>query len=268
MYKKSHNHNDRIMIDYYSNFSKIRDWNTNVKLSLAVFSLLFCIGFDSIIVSITTLILTFSFVVLISGLDIKSYINVMKIPIGFLILSIAPILLNIGFTQAGIIIVKIGQIYITTSESQIWIAINLFFKALGAVSCMQMLILTTPMHRIIISLNKFKIPKLIVDIMYFMYRFIFIFFSTYTQMKHSAKSRNGYKDFFTSCKTFGNIMSNLFVSSLQKLELYNRSMDSRCYTGRLNFYETEIKTDFLQIIVTVMILMLIFLSGIISLLLK
>lgn len=107
-----------------------------------------------------------------------------------------------------------------------------------------MLILTTPMHRIIVSLNKFKIPKLIVDIMYFMYRFVFIFFSTYTQMKYSAKSRNGYNGFFTSCKTFGNIMSSLFVSSLQKLELYNRSMDSRCYTGRLNFYETEIKADF------------------------
>ena len=46
-------------------------------------------------------------------------------------------------------------------------------------------------------------------------------------MKNSAKARQGYCDFKTSCYTFGSIASNMFIISLKKANAYYDAMEAR-----------------------------------------
>ena len=80
-------------------------------------------------------------------------------------------------------------------------------------------------------------PKLIIELMNMIYRYIFIMLETYSRLKNSAESRLGYCDFRTSCYSFGQIASNLFVITLKKGNAYYNALEARCYDGELNFLE-------------------------------
>lgn len=65
---------------------------------------------------------------------------------------------------------------------------NLVLKALGAVSALYMMTLTTPLSEIIAVLRKAHVPKLIIELMNMIYRYIFIMIDTHSRMKNSAES--------------------------------------------------------------------------------
>jgi len=100
-------------------------------------------------------------------------------------------------------------------------------------------------------LRKAHVPKLIVELMNLIYRYIFILLDVYTKMRNSAESRLGYGDFKTSCYTFGSIASNMLVVSLQKANTYYDAMEARCYDGDLIFLEQDKKVEAIQIVVAV-----------------
>ena len=102
-----------------------------------------------------------------------------------------------------------------------------------------MMTLTTPLTELVSVLRKIHMPKLIVELMNMIYRYIFIMLETYTKLKNSAESRLGYCDFRTSCYSFGNIASNLFIVSLKKANAYYNALEARCYDGELRFLEDE-----------------------------
>jgi len=111
-------------------------------------------------------------------------------------------------------------------------------------------------------LRKAHVPKLIVELMNLIYRYIFILLDVYTKMKNSAESRQGYCDFKTSCYTFGSIASNMLVISLKKANSYYDAMEARCYDGNLIFLEEDKKVETIQIVAaTVFIIFLVFLWG-------
>jgi cobalt/nickel transport system permease protein len=111
-----------------------------------------------------------------------------------------------------------------------------------------MLTLSTPSFEIIYVLRKACVPKIIIELMSLIYRYIFILMDVATKMKNSAKSRQGYCDFKTSCYTFGNIASNMLIISLKKANAYYDAMEARCYDGELVFLEEEKNIDRVQVI--------------------
>ena len=100
-----------------------------------------------------------------------------------------------------------------------------------------MMTLTTPLTELVSVLRKAHVPKLLVELMNMIYRYIFIMLETYTRLRNSAESRLGYCDFKTSCYSFGQIASNLFVVTLKKGNAYYNALEARCYDGELNFLE-------------------------------
>jgi cobalt/nickel transport system permease protein len=110
--------------------------------------------------------------------------------------------------------------------------------------------LSTPISEIIYVLRKAYVPKIIVALMSLIYRYIFILMDVSAKMKNSAKSRQGYCDFKTSCYTFGSIASNMLIIPLRKANAYYDAMESRCYDGELLFLEEDKKIEKIQIVFT------------------
>jgi energy-coupling factor transporter transmembrane protein EcfT len=80
-------------------------------------------------------------------------------------------------------------------------------KAMCSITCLYMISLSTPVHEIIGVLYKCKIPKIMIELMYFVYRFIFILLESYHNMKTAADTRLGYINLKRSYDSF-------FVSAL------------------------------------------------------
>lgn len=242
-----HKHEGIYSIDYYAYLSKIRNWNPTFKVIISMLALLFCIIADNLYVSLFLIITMGYLIVGKGGLPFREYISCMTIPIAFLIMGSIAIALGISVNPVGEYRINCHWFYIYTSQAAIVKTVNLMAKAMGAVSAMYMMTLSTPTGEIISVFRKMHVPKLIVELMNMTYRFIFIIMEVQCNMKNSARSRLGYVDLKTSFYSFGSTASNLLVVSLKKANAYYDAMESRCYNGQLLFLEEEKKVESKQI---------------------
>lgn len=243
-----HKHGEGFSIDFYAYTSKIRHWNPTFKVSLSVLTLILCIALDNPYVSVM-IIIAMAYVTIVKGeLPIHGYLPILAIQIGFILLGTFTIAIDFSKQPMGQYNMYLGFCYMFTSQAKIKEMVFLILKVFAAISALQMMTLSTPSSEIIYVLRKAHVPKLIVELMNIIYRYIFILMDVYTKMKNSAQSRQGYCDFKTSCYTFGSIASNMLVVSLKKANSYYDAMESRCYDGELIFLEEEKKVETIHIV--------------------
>lgn len=236
-----HKHGGSILsVDYYAYASHMRSWNATFKIIFSMLCLLLCLILNNIYVSIAVILIMGYMTVVIGGLELDHYISMLLIPIVFLLFGSAAIAVGFSWNPIGQYNLNVfGWFYIYCSQASLWKASGLIFKALGAVSALYMMTLTTPLSELIVVLRKAHIPKVIIELMNMIYRYIFIMLDTHSRMKNSAEARLGYVDFKTSCYSFGQVASNLLIVSLKRGTDYYNALESRCYNGDLQFLEEE-----------------------------
>lgn len=244
-----HKHGEGFSIDFYSYSSKIRHWNPTFKVALSVLILILCIVLNNPYVSIMVII-AMAYVTVVKGeLPLYEYLSVMTIPIAFILLGTFTIAIDFSKQPLGQYNLYLGFAYVFTSDLKLKEAVFLILKVFAAISALQMMTLSTPSSEIIYVLRKAHVPKLIIELMNMIYRYIFILMDVYSKMKNSAESREGYCNFKTSCYTFGGIASNMLVTSLKKANSYYDAMEARCYDGELIFYEEDKKVETVHIVI-------------------
>lgn len=255
---KHHKHEGVYSIDYYAYSSKLKEYNAALKVSFSFLALVFCIGANNILISILTSFIMGYLIVVKGGLHLDDYISLLMIPIVFMFLGSIAIACGISLMPVGQYNINLYLFYIYFSNESIYSAIRIMMKAFGAISAMYMMTLSTSTSEIISVIRKAHIPKLIIELMSMIYRFIFIIIDTQCKMKNSAISRLGFVDFKTSCYTFGSIASNLLVVSLKKANTYYNAIESRCYDGDIMFLEEEkkIKSSHIYIMILYFIIMI------------
>ena len=236
-----HKHGGSVLsVDYYAYASHMRSWNATFKVIFSMLCLLLCLILNNIYVSIAVILIMGYMTVVIGGLELDHYISMLLIPIVFLLFGSAAIAVGFSWNPVGQYNLNVfGWFYIYCSQASLWKASGLIFKALGAVSALYMMTLTTPLSELIVVLRKAHIPKVIIELMNTIYRYIFIMLDTHSRMKNSAEARLGYVDFKTSCYSFGQVASNLLIVSLKRGTDYYNALESRCYNGDLQFLEEE-----------------------------
>lgn len=235
-----HRHGEgHLSIDYYAYTSGMRSWNPSFKILISLFFLICVVAMDSMAVSALVLFTMAFFVAGKGGLGIGRYLSLMMVPFIFIFLSSIAIAFDFSFGVKGEYILHLGFFYISATKSSLLSAAALVLKAFSAVSCLYMMTLTTPMGEIVAFFRKVHCPKILIELMYMIYRFIFILLDAQHRMAVAARSRMGYCDLRTSWYSFGSIFSNLLVISLKRANAYYDAMESRCYDGDLRFLEEE-----------------------------
>ncbi|AWK52056.1 cobalt ECF transporter T component CbiQ [Clostridium beijerinckii] len=246
-HKIGHKHGEGSSIDFYAYASKIRHWNASFKVYLSVLTLILCILLDNPYVSVTVIIVMTYLTVVKGGLSAHGYLSILAIPIAFILIGTFTIAIDFSKQPMGQYNLYLGFCYVFTSQEKLKTVVFLILKVFATISALQMMTLSTPSSEIIYVLRKAHLPKLIVELMSLIYRYIFILMDIYTKMKNSAESRQGYCDFKTSCYTFGSIASNMLVISLKKANAYYDAMEARCYDGDFIFLEEDKKIETIQI---------------------
>lgn len=230
-------------IDIYAYRSRLSYINPQFKVWYAVITLFLCVLLDNIYVSLAVIFSMAFITVYKGGIRIREYLSLLKIPVAFMILASTAIALGISRDAISQYNLNMHFFYLYASDESIYQAGEVMLKSLGAVSAMYMMILSTNTSEIISVLKNSHVPKVIIELMNMIYRFIFILLDVHCRMRNSAQSRLGYVDFRTSCYSFGSTASNLLIVSLKKANAYYDAMESRCYDGDMDFLEEEKKVE-------------------------
>lgn len=222
-----------LTIDKLCYNSKLRYVNAGEKFAFTMLTLLLCVCSRSIVIACIVLTATGILTVYKGGIPLFRYVRFMTVPLAFLILSTLAIIFNISRTPLDLFAIPIGNWYLTGSKEAILYALQLILTALSSVSCLYFLSFNTPMPDILNVLGSLHCPKILMELMLLIYRFIFILLSVSSAITNSQHSRLGNKDYKTSLKSFSALASVLLVRSFKRANALYDAMESRCYDGTI-----------------------------------
>lgn len=167
------------------------------------------------------------------------YIKLLMIPLAFLAVGTAAIVVNISETPMDAFSFSAGKWYITGSRTGVYQGIRLCATALASVSCLYFLSLNMVMTDILGVCRKMHLPPLLIELMLLIYRFIFVLFETASAITVAQQSRLGNRDFRTRIRSFGMLGASLFILALKRSNALYDAMESRCYDGSIRVLSRE-----------------------------
>lgn len=228
-----------MIIDKLSYQSNLRYVNACEKTAFAVITLLLCVISRSIAIAVIVSAVMGGLTVGKGGTPLFRYLKLMTIPLAFLLMSTVAILLNWSETPLDAFAIPLGSHYITSSKASLLFGLQLILTALGGVSCLYFLSLSTPMTDILMAFGRFHVPALMIELMLLIYRFIFVLSDISSAISTSQDARLGNKNFSTSCKSFGALGSVLFIRAFAKSSRLYDAMESRCYDGTIRVLQEQ-----------------------------
>jgi cobalt/nickel transport system permease protein len=113
------------------------------------------------------------------------------------------------------------------------IFINVIIKSWLCMLCLIVLSSSTRFTDMLMGMQKLKIPSIFIQIISFMYRYLFVLSDQVMRMKMARDSRNFGGKRKNIFKTIGNIIGILFIRSYERGERIYASMLSRGYDGQM-----------------------------------
>ena len=226
-----------IIIDKLCYRSKLRYVSAAEKLLYAVSSLMICVLTRSYAAALIVFIANGILTVGKGKIPLSCYVRLLMIPIVFLIVGTGAVFLNLSKVPMDAFAVPVGEIYITASRESAFWAVNLCITALAAVTCLYFLSLNTTMTDILGALRKMHMPRLLIELMMLIYRFVFILLHTASAIMTAQEARLGNRDYRTQLRAFGKMLTALFFISLRKANALYDAMEARGYDGTINVLE-------------------------------
>ncbi len=225
-------------IDKYAYTSKLKQQDPMEKLTFSMMTICVCLWADHILISIAVLLIM-SWVTIRKGrTPFPVFMKLLLVPMSFLVIGVFTIAFGIFYNQDNLVLsFPLFGVYIGATKIGIITATRLFFKALGSVACLYYLSLSTPMVDILSSLGKLKCPKLLVELMGLIYRFIFVLLETADNMFVAQSSRLGYSDIRTGFRSMGALAATLFIRAYKRSDDLYTALEARGYDGELNVLE-------------------------------
>ena len=82
-------------------------------------------------------------------------------------------------------------------------------------------------------LRKLHCPKLLIELMLLIYRFILILLNTASAISVAQECRLGNKDYRTALNSFGKLGSVLMIRAMSRSNRLYDAMEARCYDGSI-----------------------------------
>lgn len=238
-----------INIDKYAYISKLKHTAPMKKLVFSILALGICLWADSVIVSVLVLLIMYWCTVCKGGIPFGLFLKLMLVPASFLVIGVLTIGINVSANKDVFLFSVHGfGTYIGVSQSSIQKVVHLFSKALGAVSCLYYLSLSTPVLDLLAVLRRLKVPKLIIELMGLIYRFIFVLLETADTMFTAQNSRLGYSDLSSGYRSLAALASTLFIRAYKRSDDLYTALEARGYDGELNVLEEPFITKWTEYI--------------------
>lgn len=243
-----------IHIDHYAYQSKMRGVSPKQKMVFTLVPLLLCVFSGEMWLAVAVILIMGAYVVRIGGVPARFFLHLMLLPMTFLVISTLTVLLSSYSTSDHLLVaVKVANVWVGVSQYSLIQASTLFFRSLGAVSCLYALSLTTPMVAVLSTLRSLGLPVLITDLMSLIYRFIFVMMDAAASIITAQQARLGYWGWRAAYQSFGMMLTMLLVKAFKRSEDLYTALESRGYQGELTVLEEEYASSQAMLLSTVVI---------------
>lgn len=220
--------------DQYAYASRLRRVDPIPKLCLTAVGTVICLACDSVWVGAFTLLFLSVLSVWLGGTRPGVLVRFFRVPLFFLVVGCVTILVERYPPGTPMLAsIRVGGSLWGLSPGSLYRGARLFFKAMGAIACMYFLALNTPMTDLSMALERLHVPKLFVELMELIYRFIFVLTETMGRIRVAQESRLGYVGFRRSIESMGGLCSMVFLRAWRKGDRIFSALESRGYTGSL-----------------------------------
>ena len=233
-------------IDSLVYLNRLRYLPTKEKLlfTLMLFALSY---FSGNVVQLVITIWLLIWVVVYAGIPWGFYSKLLLIPLGFWLMSIPAIALEIVWLNNPNSVypevgqgVRLGFVYLYLSQQGLIEGGELLVRALSLTSCMYFLLLTTPLMEILQVLENLGFPSLVLELLALMYRFINILTETTSELILAQQSRSGYNRPSRVMASLGLLISQLLHHSLENYRQVVLGLNSRGFIGKLSFWQPNL----------------------------
>ncbi|ACF14679.1 cobalt ABC transporter, inner membrane subunit CbiQ [Chloroherpeton thalassium ATCC 35110] len=231
-------------LDNQAYLSRLREIDPMQKMLFALPALAICLWASKPAISLVVLGVMAVGSVQIGKTSVRIFLKLMLVPIAFLFIGTAAIAVTVATSQKTFIasIMLYRGVHVGISEIGLSKAVEVFFKALGAVSCLYFLALSTPMIDLLNALRKLRVPKLLCELMSLIYRFTFLFLETAEIISTAQNARLGNATLKSRFRSFGTLVSRLFVRAYSASEALYTGLEARGYQGDLRTVSHEYRT--------------------------
>ncbi len=224
--------------DTYAYQSRLKPRDPLQKLFCAALFLAVCLWANHGLVSVAVIVIMGGVTVIYGGTPPRFFIKLLLVPFSFLLIGVATIAIHwVGKPEGLWVAIPVAGAWIGATPAGLKEALRLFLKALGAVSCLYFLSLSTPISDLLTALRRLRLPKLLVEMMGLIYRFIFVLLETAETIYHAQNCRLGYTNLATGYRSLGTLISMLFIRSYRRSDELYTALEARGYEGELNVLE-------------------------------
>jgi len=164
-----------------------------------------------------------------------------KVPIGYVLKRSLVIMPFVAMIAIFVPFFKQGQVagsyniwlwQLTVTYSGLQVLTNILIKAWLSILSLIWLTSTTKLANLLYGLEQLHLPQVMVMILSFMYRYLFVLIDETMRMKQARDSRNFGGGRLWQIRTIGNMIGTLFIRSYERGERVYAAMVARGFDGR------------------------------------
>lgn len=238
---RGHTHTEDGMtrIDACAQSSGLREVNAGLKLLLFSAVLVAAVAakhmWVAAVIGCTVCLIT----VWIGKIPVRVFFSLMTVPAAFVLLSSLALLFDVSAEAAGVLSLPLFGRYLVVTQLSQAAAKHVMVKALAATACLYALSLSTPFSELIGVLRKIRVPELVIELMFLIYRYVFVLLRTLSELQTAAAARLGFHGAKATFRSAAGMMGGLLTLSLRRASAAFDAMEARCYDGTLRFFSRE-----------------------------
>ncbi len=165
-----------------------------------------------------------------------------------------------GFALAGTPMLALGldldpAIRIGVSPEGLATAVEVTVRALAAMSCMTLLILTTPAADLLLLTRRLGVPRPIRELMLLIYRLVFVFLERSSAGRQAQAARLGYGSVRASVRSLGLLAAGLFQHAFDRGRRLEIGLAARGFEGDLTVLAADRTVSPRRLAATVLLLL-------------
>ncbi len=226
-------------LEGYTVSNKLVNIRTGDKIFFSIFTLIIAVYTQSLFL-LLLILFTMSCITIWSGVRIKHYLELMTIPLTFLL----PSILVLAFLRGSepVLTFSIIGMHLAMMREGLELGALLMMRSMTGISCLFFLIMTTPIAEMLDTMKKFRMPEIVVELSFMVYKLIFVLIEEMESTKKAQDARLGYLR-GNRIKSLSLLLSAMLVRSLEKAQNMERALEARCYAGKMPSLKLGIKNE-------------------------
>ena len=138
------------------------------------------------------------------------------------------------FTRGEQVLVELPGVGLPIYREGLQLALAILVKGTLAILAVSWLVFTTPFHRLLLSLRALKVPRVIVAVLGFLFRYLDLLADEGLRARRARQARSPGRARRWRGRSTGGLVGRLLLRTLDRAERVHRAMVARGYDGEVH----------------------------------